>query len=89
MSERTNSGKQLNIEWNVGARDCKYHKDGTFYMGLDIFPGALFDTHGYILFKTEEEYRRCSYLAFTDSINGEKINVHQGISSIPGYRKMK
>lgn len=89
MSEKTNSGDNLNRKWKVGARQARYHKDGTFYMGLNIFPGALFDSDGFILFASEDDYRKCSFLSFTDSKNGEKVNVHSGIYSIPGYHKVK
>jgi hypothetical protein len=89
MSERTNSGDNLNRAWKVGALQARYHKDGTFYQGLHTFPGAFFDPDGYILFSSESKYRDCPFLAFTLSHNGEKVNVHKGISSIPGYHKVK
>ena len=74
------SGKCLNEKWNVGARHPLYHCDGTFYECLTIFPGALFDSDGYVLFETEEAYRSCSNLQ-----HGVKLNVPGGISSIRGY----
>jgi hypothetical protein len=79
MPRRVN-GEILNKEWKVGARHALYHKDGTFYENLERFPGALFDPDGYILFKTEEDYRHCKYFIIT-----EKTNAHRGIHSIPGY----
>lgn len=81
---RSNSGESLNREWNVGARHSLYHRDGTFYMPLERFPGAYFDPNGYVLFQTEREYVSSSYLSI-----GERVNVKGGISTIPGYRKMK
>ena len=42
--------------------------------------GALFDPHGYILFKTLEAYQRCPNLS-----HGVKLNVRVGISTIHGY----
>jgi len=44
----------------------------------------LFDDNGYVIFKTEQEYKNCSYLDI-----GQKRNVHHGISSIPGYKRMR
>lgn len=81
---RLNSGKSLDREWNVGAKHSLYHKDGTFYMPLKRFPGAYFDSNGFILFKTEKEYVSSPYLSI-----GKRVNVKGGISRIPGYKKMK
>ena len=74
------SGEQLNREWKVNARHALYREDGRWYHLLDRFPGALFDAHGYILFKTREEYERCTHLSI-----GDEINIRDGISAIPGY----
>jgi hypothetical protein len=81
---RSDSGESLNTEWNVGARHALYHKDGTFYMPLERFPGAYFDADGYVLFRTEREYVSSPYLSI-----GERVNVRRGISHIPGYKKMR
>lgn len=41
----------------------------------------LFDRSGYILFQTEEEFRKCPYLSI-----GKDVSVPKpGISAIPGY----
>jgi len=77
---KTDSGYHLNEEWNVGARHALFHKEGTFYMLLERFPVALFDTNGYLLFQTEEEYLSCQYLEID-----ERVNVRGGISAVPGY----
>ncbi len=81
---RTNSGANLNREWNVGARHALYHKDGKWYNRLERFPGAYFDPDGYILFKTEQEYINHPSIKI-----GEKVNIYGGISSLPGYKRMK
>jgi hypothetical protein len=78
------SGEDLNRQWNVNAKHALYHQDGTFYENLNRFPGALFDPKGYILFKTELDYDNSPYLDI-----GKRLNVRQGISSIPGYKRMK
>jgi hypothetical protein len=77
------TGVHLSRLWNVDAQHALYHQDGTFYENLRFFPGALFDSHGYIIFETEQEYNSCSYLNI-----GQKLNVHGGIASIPGYKRM-
>ena len=83
-SGRRWNGKLLKDLWNVDVVHALYHKDGTFFENLRDFPGALFDDNGYVIFKTEQEYNNCSYLDI-----GQKLNVHQGISSIPGYKRMQ
>ena len=81
---RTNSGANLNRKWNVGATEAHYHKDGKFFMPLKRFPGALFDPDGYLLFSTRDEYESSPYLSI-----GDRLNVPGGISSVPGYRRMR
>jgi len=78
------TGKLLQDHWQIdGVKHVLYHKDGTFFENLRDFPGALCDGNGYVIFKTEQEYNNCSYLDI-----GQKLNVHRGISSIPGYKRM-
>jgi len=79
-----NSGKRLNVIWGVGASHALYHENGRWYHPLESFPGAFFDANGYILFKTEDEYRSCKYLNL-----GKDVNVPESISSIPGYVQVK
>ena len=74
------NGKQLNDEWEVGARHALFSRDGAWYENLERFPGALFDPNGYVLFRTEQEYRNNLRVHI-----GRKTNVPGGISSIPGY----
>jgi 5-methylcytosine-specific restriction enzyme A len=83
-SVRTDSGRRLNRVWGVNARHALYHKDGTWYERLERFPGALFDTDGYVLFETEDAFVNCPYLRIT-----EQVNVPGGIAHIPGYRRMR
>ena len=77
------TGRDLNEKWRVGASHALYHRDGTWYQCLNRFPGALFDPDGYVLFETEEAYRRCPNLR-----HGVKLNVTGGISTIPEYIHM-
>jgi hypothetical protein len=74
------TGQQLNDEWSVGARHALYHADGHWYENLERFPAALFDPHGYVVFKTAEEFNKSPYLKI-----GKKTNVPGGISRLPGY----
>ena len=78
------SGKYLAHLWKVDVVHALYHKDGTWYNHLREFPGALFDPSGYVIFNTEREYMNSTYLN-----HGQELNVHGGISSIPGYKRMQ
>jgi predicted HNH restriction endonuclease len=72
---------RLNDAWGVGAKQVRYSNDGHWYATLKRFPAALFDSHGYVLFQTEEEYRSSRHLHI-----GKQISVTKpGISAIPGY----
>lgn len=74
-------------EWAVGAQHALYREDGTWYHNLTLFPGALFDAHGYLLFQTEQDYKRCRGAIFGKEKNW--INVPTGISTLPGYVRVK
>ena len=76
-------GRQLNEHWSIGARHALFHKDGTWYHQLSMFPGALCDPNGYVLFRSEKEFRDCSKLRLDQDCN---VNGH--ISEIPGYIKV-
>lgn len=80
---RTNSGKALNIKWNIGAQHVLYHKGGTWFNVLERFPGALCDPNGYVLFATKSEYELSSHLHI-----GKHTNVPNGIASLNGYIRM-
>lgn len=84
IKHRQITGKRLNELWHVGAVHALYHQEGTFYENLRAFPGVLFDYNGYVVFKTQHDYNTCRYLDIQ-----QKLNVHQGISSIPGYKRMR
>lgn len=74
------TGKQLNELWGVGAKHALYSVEGKWYHLLNEFPGALFDSNGYVVFETYEEYIQSPYLKI-----GQEINVPGGISKIPSY----
>lgn len=78
------TGRQLNAEWKVDAKHALFHKDGTYYNHLLYFPGALFDLNGYVLFRTEEQYRNNRHLQ-----HGKQLHVPGGISSMPIYVRVR
>jgi 5-methylcytosine-specific restriction enzyme A len=77
------TGKLLNDLWNVGAKHALYREDGKWYHNLADFPGVLFDSNGYVVFQTEEDYRKSPYLRITDD-----LHITEGIASIPGYTRV-
>ena len=81
---RTNSGRNLKDEWNIAAKHVLYHKDGNYYNHLLLFPAALCDPSGYVLFKDEMEYINSHHLQ-----HGKQLHVPRCISSMPGYIKMR
>jgi hypothetical protein len=80
MSKQRVTAKELNKQWGVGAQHAYYHKGSNWYHVLREFPGALFDPYGYIVFRTETEFRDCTYLQIA-----EHVHVSKGIYTIPGY----
>lgn len=75
-------GDTLNRKYGVGARQSRYHKDGTFFECITKFPGALFDPDGFVVFSSRKEYEGCPQLHI-----GAKLNVPTGISTIRGYKR--
>lgn len=79
-SDEKITGKLLNEQWGIKAKDSKYRKTGDWYHPLREFPGVFFDANGYILFDTEEEYKNNPFLRIR-----KDVNVPKGIAMIPGY----
>jgi hypothetical protein len=77
---KTITGEYLNDLWGVGAVHALYIHDGHWYHKLRKFPGALFDSNGYVVFNTEEEYRQSPHLQIR-----KQISVPGRIATIPGY----
>ena len=74
------NGSTLSRRWNVSVRHALFSETGNWYHHLKKFPGALFDSKGYLLFETEEDYRTCGSLSIK-----QDIWVPHGIASAPGY----
>jgi len=75
-------GSVYNVLWKVNALQAAFHKDGNAFQTLKHFPGAFFDKHGYLLFKTKEEYEKHPFLSI-----GLRTHIRGGrnISNLPGY----
>ena len=81
---RTNSGAQLQKEWQIPAKQVRYHKDGVWFMPLDRFPSALCDPNGYVLFASQKDYESSRHLSI-----GNRVNVRSGVSRVPGYVRVR
>ena len=77
-------GRSLSREYGVDADQSLYSGTGGWYGLPSKFPLALWDPHGYIVFHTEEDYLRSPYLQRV-----QQLNVPNGISSIPGYNRVR
>lgn len=77
---KTNSGEKLRRQWKLPVRQARYHKDGTFFMPLEKFPGALCDQNGFVVFQTWQQYESSRFLQI-----GCRINIRLGISKLPEY----
>lgn len=76
------TAKKIEKIVKTGAIHVLYRDDGGWYHHLKEFPGALFDCYGYVLFKTKEDYQNNPFL-----IHRKDLNVKNGISSLPDYKK--
>ena len=74
------AGHPLNEKWGIEAAQARYREDGSWYATLSSFPAALIDAHGYVRFKTKQDYLLSPYLK-----RGKQITVPKHISGIPGY----
>ncbi len=70
--------------WGVtGVEHALYSSWGNWFRDLKKFPGALVDPQGFVLFKTEAEYRACPGLSWG---NGKgTVNCTKRIRNLPGY----
>jgi len=77
---RTGSGRKLQREWGIPARQVRFHKDGEFYMPPELFPAALADPNGYLLIASAEEYARLPWAS-----RSVRLNLTRPVSRFPGY----
>ncbi|GLS33852.1 5-methylcytosine-specific restriction enzyme A [Mesorhizobium albiziae] len=68
----------------VDAKHALYREDGRWYNHLELFPGALFDAQGYVVFETQDDYGNCPQLR-----REKELNVTGGICNIPGYVRVR
>ena len=76
---KTGTGTWLAERWKVPlakrsarrfqAGTAFFHRDGHYWNRLKNFPGALFDTTGYVLFQDENEYLSCSSITVKSQTN--------------------
>ena len=87
MKKRMKSGMQLAKIYRLNVQSAHCHDEGNWYWNLKEFPGAYFDSKGYILFQTERDYTRCVYLSIGPENTGVRNkDVGMSIADIPGYQ---
>lgn len=77
-------GSDLIRRWKIPARQARFHRDGSWYEGMDMFPAAYCDCKGYVLFGSVEDLRTTPGIRIEPS---GQVWVPGGISSIAGYCK--
>ena len=82
------NAKELCKRWNLKVKHQLYRKDGTWYHLLTVFPGALLDESGYMLFETEHGYLNCPGLIIGKNKEKNWANCPNGISTLSGYIRM-
>lgn len=81
------TGKELNASWGVGAVQALFSRTGTWYNRLTKFPGALFDTNGYIKFDSSAQFQEYLQKHAEHIRQTQELNVPGGIDRLPGYIK--
>lgn len=76
------TAKKIEKIVKTGALHVLYREDGIWYHHLKKFPGVLFDYHGFVLFKTKEDYENNPFL-----VHRQDLNVKNGISSLTNYTR--
>jgi hypothetical protein len=71
---------ELVAQWGIQCASARFSEWGNWYAAVSKFPVALLDSHGYILFQTNEALRSSDGVRVT-----KQINIPDGISSLHGY----
>jgi len=82
---KTDSGEHVRRQHRIPVAQVRYHWEGSFFMPLEKFPGALADRSGYVIFATTEEYLRSRFLDHRGSLKNPRLGVRGGISHMPTY----
>lgn len=75
------NGRRLNEVLGLNAKHSLYRSDGKWYHNLTSFPGILFDSEGYIVFKDKNSYDTHPNLTH----NANSLHVTPCISRLAGY----
>jgi len=76
---RTNTADYV-TKWKIDCVSARFSEWGNWYAAVKIFPAALIDSNGYILFESLEKLQKTVGIKLT-----KQINVPSGISSLKGY----
>jgi hypothetical protein len=78
---RSDSGRDINKRYKLGAHHALYHLDGTFYERLERFPGILADPNGYVRYEDETHFNGDPHLDIQ-----EKVHVRGSLAEHPNYQ---
>ncbi len=78
---RSDTAKSRAKRWGLEVEHALYRKTGDWYHKLEIFPGALLDENGYVVFETKQAFEACIWLRIKQDVNV----TNGGIKQIPGY----
>jgi hypothetical protein len=79
------TGAELIRRWRIPATQARFHRDGSWYEGLERFPGAYCDCQGYVLFNSEADLRTTPGIRIEPS---GQVWVPGGISGVADYQKV-
>ncbi len=78
------TGSALAKRHQIEAKQSLYRADGRWYHLLKVFPGVLFDSEGYVRFRTAQEYENCVQIKRYEQ--KDQAIIQHGIAKIPGYQ---
>jgi hypothetical protein len=83
------NGKLLAKRHGLEVKHSLYRKLGNWYHILKKFPGVLFDSHGYLIFETQEEFEKFVIAGHENGVRQyfetNTLTIKNGIKNVIGY----
>ena len=70
---------------SAGIRQRRFHWEGNWFHPLSDFPAALCDPHGFLPFRSREDFVSCADLVIRKDVH---TRTKAGIGVVPGYRRV-
>ena len=74
-------GNDLKKKWSIPAKQVRFHRDGHFFQNPTMYPVALSNPSGYIVFENQNALLNCKEIAVsvkTNVLGGKKISSLEG-----------